>query len=174
MPLKKLRDLPRRAFSDGRKSVSHAIIDTSVADRAVAYLDDTLGLSTDSSKRTINPRLPEDLTALGDRELGKLAGQMTAMGQWLEEQLALADIEHTAHEAHLEQLKARVRLEVTGTVPDKAAKVEADPRVIAAVNETFLKEATFKLLRAKLRGYDKAYTALSREQTRREMERNAR
>jgi len=122
---------------------------------------------SDDDGADADPDMPNDITRIPGEELGMLHGQFAALGAWLEDQLARAEVQQAITEAYFEHVKAAIRLGVSGTVPDKTAKTANDPDVLAGELEVLKAQARYRLLRARLRGYEKCATALSREMTRR-------
>lgn len=115
-----------------------------------------------------DPDMPDDITRISGDQLGTLHAQFVAMADYLEGQVGLADIAAAEEEAYLEHVKAAIRLRKSGTVADKDAKTLNDETFIEAEMSTLRASARAKLLKARLRGYDKCAAALSREITRRE------
>jgi hypothetical protein len=113
------------------------------------------------------PLMPDDISHVGADELGELFGRFSAYAAFLEEAVALADIDAGEKEAYLEHIQAKVRLTKSGTVQDKNAKALNSEEYIHCEMESFKAGAKAKLLKARLRGYDKCAAALSREITRR-------
>lgn len=124
----------------------------------------------DEHGEVIDPSLPPDVTLLTGEELGRLHAQMVAMIEWLEWKVAEADSRAATAEAFLEHTKAEVRLRKSGTVSDKAAKTLNDQRVVNAEVSFISFNAKARLLKGRVRGYDKVASALSREMSRREAE----
>jgi len=118
----------------------------------------------------INPKLPLDLAASTPDKLGKLLTQFTAMCDYTAYAAALADIDSTVEEHVLETVTARVRLEKSGTVSEKADKTSIDPRVRDAAQKYFERYALFKLTATLLSNYERDLSAVSREITRRGQE----
>jgi hypothetical protein len=116
----------------------------------------------------IDPSFPDDITQLTDEELGRLFGRFIAMVDYLEQETAKADVGATSLEARLAHVKAAVRLGKSGTIADRDTKTLNDEAYLAAELPALEAEAKAKLLRARLRGYDKCASALSREMSRRE------
>lgn len=134
---------------------------------AVEYVYEDIGLAPIDNPQ-FDPKLPEDITKVDDHELGRLLGQFSAMIQYLEERVALADISSTDKDTVLDALKAEVRLLATGTVPDKTAIVLTHPTVIEALLQSLQASAVVKLLKSRMSGYERAYGAISREISRRD------
>ena len=116
---------------------------------------------------TIEPRMPEDVTLLPSDSLGALHGQFVAYTEWIEVELALAEVSVVEAEAYLDHVEAEIRLVKAGTVKDKDMKTRNDPRFIAAEQTKIIAEAKAKILKARTKGYERCANALSREMTRR-------
>jgi hypothetical protein len=114
-----------------------------------------------------DPQLPYDVTALSYEELGTLYGRFVGMASYFEGEVALADIDAVEAESFLEHVRAKVRLRKAGTVADKDAKTANDREFIEAEMTSLKFTARAKLLKARLRGYEKAAAGLSREMSRR-------
>lgn len=114
------------------------------------------------------PTVPDDFVAIGERPLGTLFGQFTAMVHWLEEKVAFADMEATELENILESVKAETRLTTSGTVADKTAICLTSPRVIDATKAWLVADAKAKILKSRMRGNAAVASALSREISRRD------
>lgn len=136
---------------------------------AISYFEDKNPCAL-ADRPDHDPDLPEDITALEYVEVGRLHWQYTQYCAYLEQVVALADVDAAEADAYLEHVKARTRLQKGGTVADKTAKTLNDETYLDAEQEHLKREAVAKLLKARLRGYDKHTSALSREMTRREYE----
>lgn len=119
------------------------------------------------------PELVDDVTDLGSRELGMLHARFVAVCQWLDTEVARAEIDAARAEAYMKHVAAEVRLSKSGTVADKDAKTLNDSRFSEAELTSLKADAKAKLLRARLKGYERYASALSREMSRREMEARA-
>lgn len=113
------------------------------------------------------PEMPADISKIAGDDLGELFGQFSAWSAYLEEAVSLADIESEEKSAYLEHVQAKVRLTKSGTVQDKNAKALNSEEYIFHEMEAYKAVAKAKLLKARMRGYDKFVAALSREITRR-------
>ncbi len=111
--------------------------------------------------------MPDDITAISSDELGLLYGLFVAMCEYLDTATALAEIDSAEAEAYRLHVEAKERLRTSGTVQDKAAKTLNNEAYIEAEQESLVATGKAKLLRARLRGYDRCASALSREMTRR-------
>jgi len=115
----------------------------------------------------LNPKLTSDLASTPSHTLGKLLTQFTAIADYAAYAAALADIERVIEEHALEYVTARVRLEKSGTVQEKADKTAVDPRVRAASATYFERMAIATLTQTLLENYERDLSAVSREITRR-------
>lgn len=114
------------------------------------------------------PVMPPDIAVISSEELGTLHGLFVAFYEYLEEKVALLETDAAEKESYLEHVRAEVRLGKAGTVADKDAKTLNDPRVIEAEQDYLVAAGKARLLKARLRGYDKCAAALSREMSRRQ------
>ena len=113
------------------------------------------------------PDMPADVTALSSEDLGMLYARYVAYTEFLETRAALADITSEEDQAYLAHVDAEVRLRKSGTVADKAAKTLQDPRFVEHEMKALQSKAKARLLRARVKGYERCGAALSREMTRR-------
>jgi hypothetical protein len=113
------------------------------------------------------PVMPSDVTRITNDELGKLHGEFVLMCEWLDWIVAEADLRSASHESYLGHIKAEIRLKKSGTVADKDSKTLNDKKYIEEELKALTLNAKSKLLRARLRGYERCASALSREMTRR-------
>jgi len=118
--------------------------------------------------KPLNPILPTDLTRLNDVQLGRLQSEFACMAIYAKLHLAVRAIEHAAAKRAERLAKAKIRLEKSGTVDDKNAKVEVDPRVRAASFISLVREGGEVMTTALLESYVIGREACSREQTRRQ------
>ncbi len=114
------------------------------------------------------PQMVDDISAVEGDGLGQLYGLFVYWTAYLEEQVCLLDLAASESAGRLDHVKAAIRLKKSGTVADRDAKALNDPEFIEAEMPVFTAQAKAKLLRARLRGYEKIAAALSREITRRE------
>lgn len=133
-------------------------------DRVVA----SLPYSVMSKPMGHEPGMPEDVTKLLSHQLGELHGKFASFEAWLLERLALAETDADTADVWLEQVQAQTRLAKSGTVADKNAKAATSPLVMKAKQDLLFLQARAKLLKARVRGFEKLTAALSREMTRRE------
>lgn len=113
------------------------------------------------------PRLPRDVTAISNRDLGQLYGQFSAFAIWATWVVANDDVSHMEkkHIATVEKAQAHVLAEGPADMRRATAQVEVEGRE----REALVKRAKEKLTSALLKGYDDAVKTLSREMARREM-----
>lgn len=116
------------------------------------------------------PQMPEDITELGDKDLGHYMGIYSAWISYAESVSALADIRATTRENIFDFVQAKVRIEKSGTVQDKSDQTTVDERYQEALSDFETASATRSLTQSLLRGYIRNYEALSRELTRRQNE----
>lgn len=119
------------------------------------------------SRPLSDPRMPDDVTSLPSDHLGMLHAQFVSYVEWLEAELALCEVDADEQAAFLEHVDAEIRLRKAGTVADKAAKTKNDPRYVQTELVALSSKAKAKLLRARVKGYERCASALSREMTRR-------
>jgi len=116
----------------------------------------------------IKPDMPVDVTRLTSEQLGMLYAQMVAMCEWMDWKVVCAEMVAANQEAYLSHVRAEIRLGKSGTVKDKDSKTECDPVFLREELKSLTLTAKAKLLRARLRGYERNAAALSREMSRRE------
>lgn len=114
-----------------------------------------------------DPEMPPDVVRLSNETLGTLHAQFVGFYAYLDEQRALAEVEADEEEAYFGHVAAEIHLKKSGTVPDKKAKVLADKSYIEAEQRVLVAKARAKILKARVNGYDRCASALSREMTRR-------
>lgn len=132
----------------------------------------SLGLTVPRRPKTLdgedlNPELPADLTALTDQELGRLHGEFACMAQYIQLRLAQRSVETSVYKSEERKLRAKVRLEKTGTNPDKEAKAEVDPRVRELGFHYLVAEGAQTMTDAAMSAFLIGRDATSREMTRR-------
>jgi hypothetical protein len=104
--------------------------------------------------------MPQDLTELGDDELGDLLNNLSQYCGYAEYQLALASVARDEAEARLDYISARVRIGIKAnhaelraegegklTEKDKNDLVETEPRVVAARSESLYADASYHLIK---------------------------
>ena len=122
----------------------------------------------DENGDPLNPVLPPDLTALTDECLGRLFSEFACMAQYVKLHLAVRIVEVAEAKRSDKIMRARVRLEKTGTVEDKAAKVEVDPRTRKTSMSLLVDEGTETMTAAIMETYLIGRDACSREMSRRQ------
>lgn len=178
LPRKTLSEDPRRVSQQVRLRLApKAVVEPEAPDALATWepgfsrqvaLDhlESLGAAMPERPET-DPDLPDDVTRLGSEQLGTLHAQFVAYVEWLEGETALAEIDADEAEAYLEHVDAEIRLRKAGTVNDKTAKTKNDLRYITTEQAMLTAKARAKLLKARVRGYERCGNALSREMTRR-------
>jgi hypothetical protein len=124
----------------------------------------------DDEDEPLDPKLRADLPSISNAELGVLMGQFVAMCEYAAYAAAVADVNRTTALSILNFVEAKVRLSKSGTVRQRADKTEVDPRVVAARTEFLERDAVATLTAALQKNYERGYTALSREISRRQVE----
>jgi hypothetical protein len=154
---KRLINVEAHSVLDGwhRGFSSHAAVD---------HLE-AIGASLPSKPE--DPDLPADITVVTSEELGRLYGQFVGYTGWLETELSLAEMAADEEQAFLEHKEAEIRLRKAGTVSDKTAKTKNDEFYIQAEQAALMAQAKAKLLKVRVRSYERCCGALSREMTRR-------
>lgn len=114
-----------------------------------------------------DPEMPNDVTLLHSAALGKLYAHFVAYTTFLEAEVALLEVDADGAEALFEHVSAEIRLRKSGTVKDKDTKTLCDPKFIAAEVRLLQARAKAKLLKARVKGYERCSLALSREMSRR-------
>jgi hypothetical protein len=115
-----------------------------------------------------------DAADLTSDDLGRLYLHHVAYLEYLERECALLDIDAAEAEVWVTQLEANIRHKKAGTVKDKDMKTRMDPEFVSADLDRLEKEAKSKLLRARLKSFERRASALSREMSRRQGDENAR
>lgn len=121
----------------------------------------------DENDEVLDPSMPSDITNLNDTRLGQLHGEFAAMASYVYGQLGLRSVEHAIAKRAERLTRAKVRIEKSGTVEDKAAKTEVDSRTRAVSELLLIAESTEVLTRAVFDGYLVGRDLCSREMTRR-------
>lgn len=134
---------------------------------AQTYLEDEIGCLP-IVRPELEPEMPSELHLISGDELIDLHSQFMAFAGWLDEAMTLVDVRAEEEEAYLEHVLAEIRLVKAGTVKDKDAKSVNDPRYIEAQMRSLQYRAKAKLLKARMRRYDRCASALSREISRRQ------
>lgn len=121
-----------------------------------------------SSDELLNPRLPINLTSLNDVQLGRLHGEFCLMAQYVQLQMAVKAVEKATAQKAEKITRAESLLRRSGTVADKAAQVEIDPRVLARSLSSLVGENVEKLSEAFFEVFLIGRDACSREMSRRQ------
>lgn len=116
----------------------------------------------------LDPQLPTDLTLVEDEELGRIHSEFACMARYAQLVIAVKAVEAAKVKRGDKVIRARVRLEKSGTNPDKDAKTEIDPRTRQSAVEVLIGEGVESMSKAMLEGYLIGRDACSREQTRRQ------
>ncbi len=116
------------------------------------------------------PELPADITSLSDQEIGYYIGVFSSWIAYADYSASIADMRYTAYRNALDLVSAKVQLEKSGTVQERADQKVLDDRYQEALQESEQAEATCEITKSLLRGYIRQYEALSRELTRRQSE----
>lgn len=117
--------------------------------------------------KPLRPRLPADLTALNDVQIGKLYTEFCTMAQWCTLLLAVKAVEKAVAETSEKFARAEIRMGQEGTVADKNAMEELDTSVRARTLKTLAGKGTELLTNAFFQSYIIGRDAISRELTRR-------
>lgn len=117
--------------------------------------------------RPLDPKVPRDITMLNDEQLGRLHGEFAAMVAYVNGQLGLKSVEAAIARRADKITRARVRLTKEGTVDDKAAETEIDPRVVETGELLLVAESVEVMTKAIYDGYVVGRDLCSRELTRR-------
>lgn len=131
---------------------------------AIDYIDE---LGATLPTRPDDPNMPADITILTSDELGRLHAQFVAYTGWIEVELSLVEVISDEEEAFLEHVEAEVLLRKAGTVKDKTSKAINDPKYVEAEKVALIAKAKAKLLKARVKGYERCVSCLSREMSRR-------
>lgn len=123
--------------------------------------------------KPLNPKLPQDLTALDDLQLGHLYTQFSRMAQYAQLQLAFFGVERGVHRQMEKRMRAEFRLQQEGTVSDKNDAVEANKDIQAVQELASVGEYSEQLTQGYLHQYAIGREACSRELTRRQVTGNS-
>jgi len=114
---------------------------------------------------------PEDLTKLTISQLGQVMTTWTAVIAYMQYEVARADIEQTARKNQMEFEKKKYYLELVQnrdlTEEERKARLVAEDRMARLQARYEYARARFTFLKALMGSYQKYYTALSRELSRR-------
>lgn len=158
----------------GRRGLA-ALYQSKTAGHAVSFID-SLGLEMPAQPvnehgTPLCPKLPADVTKLAPDALSRLMGEFTAMAQYAEAQLALADIDHVEYEHGADVTEAQHGLHVEGAnAAERNFQLRLNPQVRRAKEEMLARRARKVLLGKLIAGYERAINVLSRDLTRRGVE----
>jgi hypothetical protein len=127
------------------------------------------GLTFSSRPDSALPRLPEDLTDLGDADLMALFVQLTRWAEYVGTQVAAAEVDEKAAEESLARLRAlaSIRAEGEKSVTAKKARAYEDADVLAAEEHKRTAYAYRRMVSALYEATDRKAQVISRELTRR-------
>jgi len=118
------------------------------------------------------PEVPDPITGLHDEGLSELYTRMDAFAAFVQEQVAIAEVEALDSHLRLKTLESRLQLEALEATHGSATqrKLEAflDHDAVELRQEDLRRRAEAKLLKSRLDGLERSIRILSREQTRRE------
>lgn len=124
-----------------------------------------------SPERLEELEFPEDLTALTLSQLGQVMTTWTAVLSYMQFEVAKADIEQTARKNQMDFEKRKYYVELLGNKDlneeGRKAMLVADEEMAKLQVRFEYARARFTLLKALMGSYQKYYTALSRELSRR-------
>lgn len=122
------------------------------------------------------PIIPPDITKLPDQDLGRLQGCFSAWANYLEHELAVAEVDKLELDERdlMTSATTRIQLHGTETAQWRTDSATLDETAARVRQKRLEKKAFVKLLQARLSGCERAIKVLSREQTRRDNERNRR
>lgn len=149
-------------FIDG-----HDAVMASLKKRFMKMSVKTIPRPKDYDGHDLNPRLPPDLTALNDEELGCLYGHFCQMVQYVQLQLAMQGVRRALSERAEKYERAKAWLMKSGTVGDKEAQVEVEQEVQKRGLEALVESAAESLKDHLMQSYLIGKDACSRELTRR-------
>lgn len=127
---------------------------------------------TVSGKPTYDiPRLPHDLTEIGDEDLMVLYSEFTAYADFIAMQVSCAQIDERALEKKLSAMESSKMLASDGKSENRVtfarAQVAVDPEVVAVKNSLEEVHAYRKLIEAMASNIERDSALVSRELTRR-------
>lgn len=170
----KVRDANNEAQDEAPNDERKLNYGDSIVDRRKGLMANTMkelhkaGLPLPKRPGDGAPQLPGNVNDLHDDELGYYLSSYARWCDYGEFVVANADVRHCMAASNHEYIASRVRLEKTGTVPDKASKTHIDHRYQESLLEMETAFATLRMSKSVLSGYQKMYDALSREITRRQ------
>jgi len=140
------------------------------------WLTEDLGLEvpkhpTDEMGKLMQPSLPSDITRSSIEEIGRLYGQFVAMYQYASAQLGLVDVEHTESDYETKYEEAMAGFRAEGSATERKLSAQTAPAVVAKERDRVVKKAKRALLSQLVTGYEQGFKCLSRELTRRGIER---
>ena len=115
----------------------------------------------------LEARLPSDLTALSDEQLGRRYTDFCRMAQYTQQRLAILGVEKAIAKTKDRYARAETRLLQTGPAADKLAKVEVDELVRERGIDLLTAEGVERITHALFESYVIGKDACSRELTRR-------
>lgn len=120
------------------------------------------------------PKMPDDITMVPDKELGKLIDEQTQWGSYLSSQLAIADGTLNVLRNELEFIEANIRLaykeDETGrktTVQQRDDLVKVDARFLAYHRQVTKYDFVCKILKASVEAAHNNVFSISRQITQR-------
>jgi hypothetical protein len=128
-------------------------------------------LSLPPPPTVLNPQLPKDITAVSDRDLGRLYGEFASMAMYVGPRVALQAMQAAVDKRSDKVCRSLSHLKQIGTVADKSAMVECDATVVRTSQALLVSESTHGVTEALYNGILVGRDALSREITRRQGER---
>lgn len=112
-------------------------------------------------------RLPNDITRVASRELANLMSRCVSYRAYLNEQIALREVQRLHCQRMLDHRRAVIRAAAEGKKWETDARVVLDPRVVRAQEEVDLHTGVIEGMAAVSEGLGEKYQMLSREMTRR-------
>jgi hypothetical protein len=139
------------------------------------YVLDTLanqGLGISRKVDLNQPHLPEDITAIDERELMNLYTQFSAYTDFINTQLSCAIIDEKETERLIDVMTASKTVQMsTGKASDKVtiikAQISSDPDMIALENQFLARYAYRKMMETISNNCERSTAVCSRELTRR-------
>lgn len=118
----------------------------------------------------LDPVLPMNITEISGEELGNLFGEFAIMSQYAVQIVAISSVERAARARIDKYTRAVVHLQKSGTIADKAAKVEVDARVRTTGFDLLKGDSTTALTESMLNSFVIGRDCCSREMSRRQSE----
>lgn len=126
----------------------------------------------DERGRPMRPELPPDITKLSTDQLGRLYGQFAAVEAYANAHLGMADVAETDWETQHDLVDAQAGLQAEGKNRDERAYVrKLDAEVVKKRQTALAKRARRVFLASLVKGYERSITTISREYSRRGIER---